>query len=81
MLKWHDIRLLPFIDLTIISLIEGKKINYSQMAELIYPDKNQRDLNLELAESIRRKTKPKAIELLQRQTISIMEAQTAAQNQ
>ena len=26
MLKWHDIRLLPFIDLTIISLIEGKKI-------------------------------------------------------
>ena len=81
MLKWHDIRLLPFIDLTIISLIEGKKINYSQMAELIYPDKNQRDLNLELAESIRRTTKPKAIELLQRKTILIMEAQTAAQNQ
>ena len=51
------------------------------MAELIYPDKNQRDLNLELAESIRRTTKPKAIELLQRKTILIMEAQTAAQNQ
>ncbi|MDD5229396.1 MAG: DUF6387 family protein [Methylococcales bacterium] len=63
--NWHDLGVIPCIDLTIHAAIEGKKITDSALSELI----NQS------VDRLRKTIKPKARQLLRYETLDAIEAQ------
>lgn len=66
--NWHELSLLPYIDLTIHAAIEGKKITDSAMAELINQD----------IDRLRKTIKPKSRQLLRHETLAAIEAQLSS---
>ncbi len=71
---WHELRLLPYIDLTLSAAIEGKKITQAKIANLIFSDYQ----HIDTVDKLRRTTKPKAEWLLRNETVSAIEAQLSS---
>ena len=68
--EWVIYRLLPYIDLTLLSKIEGKPITQVKKAELIFSNEK-----VDIVERVRKTTKPKAEQLFKPETIHAMKAQ------
>jgi hypothetical protein len=74
--NWEEERLLPYIDLMLISKIEGKKINNPDMAKLIYSDKySDKRSDLDFTDKVRRTIHKKAVKLIRQKTLAAIEAQ------
>ncbi len=70
--EWIQWRLLPYIDLVIISRFEGKQITQAKTANLIYSDAS---IDTDIVDRLRRTTKPKAMRLFSLVTLEELEAQ------
>ncbi len=74
MLDWVESQLLPFMDLKIAELIEGKKLGQSKIGDLLYPNSE-----VDRTEKVRKTTIPKAAGLFCNKTINAMAAQLKAE--
>lgn len=70
--EWIEYRLLPYIDLKIISEIEQKEITQAKAARLIFSDEYDADIT----ERLRRTTKPKADWLFRNSILDSMRVQS-----
>jgi hypothetical protein len=63
--EWTQWRLLPYLDLKIVSCIEGKELKLSRVARLLFED----EYEIDIVDRLRRTTKPKAEWLIKDETI------------
>jgi hypothetical protein len=70
--NWIQWRLLPYVDLIIISKIEGVSITQAKAANLIYSDAS---MDTDIVDRLRKTTKPKASILFTEETEQALEAQ------
>lgn len=72
---WIEYGVIPYLDLMLIARIEGKKITQNKLARLIFPD----EYDVDVAERLRKVTKPTAQELLSNEVHQTLLAQFSSE--
>jgi hypothetical protein len=73
--KWCNNKILPYIDLTIISESEGEKLTQHTIGQLLYPD----EYDVDLTERIRQTVKPLAKSIFNINTLKMLELQVKSE--
>ncbi|MFI3157510.1 MAG: DUF6387 family protein [Methylococcaceae bacterium] len=73
---WVKFGVVPYLDLTLIAKIEGKKITQNKLAQLIFPD----EIDVDIVERLRKVTKPTAEMIIKSETYKTLSAQLVFEN-
>ena len=65
MLKWHDLRILAFIDLTLWAELNKKYFTHNQLGNLLYPH----EVDVDVTERVRKVVIPKVDWILKNKVI------------
>ncbi len=71
--RWKSLRILPYLDLTLISGFDGKDLPYYSIGDLLFPD----DIDVDTTERVRKVVKPLADSLLVSESLSVLRAQNS----
>ena len=69
---WIASKIIPYFDLVTISKIDRVRLSNHKIGDLLFPD----EIDVDVAERVRKVTKPKAKKIMSSATIALLEAQT-----
>ncbi|WP_374086774.1 DUF6387 family protein [Methylomicrobium lacus] len=69
---WIDYRIIPYLDLTLIAKIEGRKLTQHKLAQMIFPD----EYNVDIVGRLRQVTKPEAERVMKNHIHKALSAQS-----